>query len=155
MAEIDREKVIRGLSVCGHDAGVPNQCELFDCPYRVDAWCQHELAGDALALIHGQDEEVANLTTKIAELTTERARVMTLEEAVDCNYCWFETHNWKNGDHFIPVLRALAMDDDSGRTFIDQNDDLFGFRDEEYGETVRCWTARPTEAQREATAWGG
>lgn len=119
----DREKVIKGLEEI-------RDCESIVYKYRLEA------LEDAIALLKAQEP-----------------RVMTLEEALDCNYCWLETHNWKNGDHFIPVLRALAMDDDSGRTFIDQNDDLFGFRDEEYSETVRCWTARPTDEQREATPW--
>ena len=139
MAEIDREKVIKGLECCiiADDDYYP-ECE--KCPYR-------DTDGDTC------DTMRPLFSDALAMLKAQEPRVMTLEEALDCNYCWFETHNWKNGDHFVPVLRALAMDDDSGRTFIDQNDDLFGFRDEEYGKTVRCWTARPTEEQREAVKW--
>ena len=78
---------------------------------------------------------------------------MTLEEALESDFCWLETHGWHSGDYFAPVLRSQTLDDESGRTFIDQNDDLFGFKDSEYGVTCRCWTSRPTKEQREATAW--
>lgn len=50
---VDREKVLHGLSSCGTDYGVPNICEITECPYRENkALCIHELAHDANALIH-------------------------------------------------------------------------------------------------------
>lgn len=48
----DLEKVLHGLSSCGNDYGIPNICEVTECPYREDkAWCVHELAYDAGILI--------------------------------------------------------------------------------------------------------
>lgn len=49
---IDKEKVLHGLSSCGTDHGIPNICEVTECPYREDkAWCVHGLAHDAGMLI--------------------------------------------------------------------------------------------------------
>lgn len=49
---IDKEKVLHGLSSCGTDHGIPNICEVTECPYREDkAWCVHGLAHDARTLI--------------------------------------------------------------------------------------------------------
>ena len=49
---IDKVKVLHGLSSCGTDHGIPNICEVTECPYREDkAWCVHGLAHDAWVLI--------------------------------------------------------------------------------------------------------
>lgn len=48
----DKEKILHGLSSCGTDHGIPNICEVTECPYREDkAWCVHGLAHDAKMLI--------------------------------------------------------------------------------------------------------
>lgn len=52
MTDREREKVLHGLNSCGNDYGIPNICEVTECPYREDdAWCVHELAHDAGMLI--------------------------------------------------------------------------------------------------------
>ena len=49
---IDREKVLHGLNSCGNDYGIPNICEVTECPYRgTGAFCVHNLAHDASMLI--------------------------------------------------------------------------------------------------------
>lgn len=48
----DKEKVLHGLDSCGFYDGIPNICEVTECPYRDDkAYCVHELAHDAGMLI--------------------------------------------------------------------------------------------------------
>lgn len=48
----DKEKILHGLSSCGNDYGIPNICEVTECPYRENkAWCIHALAYDAGTLI--------------------------------------------------------------------------------------------------------
>ena len=55
---IDTEKVLHGLDSCGSDYGIPNICEITECPYREHkAWCVHELALEALGLIEQMMEE--------------------------------------------------------------------------------------------------
>lgn len=49
---MDREKVLHGLNSCGFHDGIPNICEVTECPYRDNkAYCVHELAHDAGMLI--------------------------------------------------------------------------------------------------------
>ena len=46
------EKVLHGLDSCGFHDGMPNICEVTECPYRGnEAYCVHELAHDAGMLI--------------------------------------------------------------------------------------------------------
>ena len=48
----DKEKVLHGLDSCGFYDGIPNICEVTECPYRgKKAYCVHELAHDAGMLI--------------------------------------------------------------------------------------------------------
>ena len=49
---IDKEKVLHGLDSCGFHDGIPNICEVTECPYRGNkTYCVHELAYDAGMLI--------------------------------------------------------------------------------------------------------
>ena len=49
---INQEKVLHGLDSCGFYNGMPNICEITECPYRDDkCGCVHELAHDASLLI--------------------------------------------------------------------------------------------------------
>ena len=53
MTEQEREKVLHGLDSCGFMDGIPNICDVTECPYREHlSWCSHELAHDAGLLIH-------------------------------------------------------------------------------------------------------
>lgn len=55
---VNREKVLHGLNSCGFCDGVPNICEVTECPYRGNkGWCVHELAHDAGMLISELMEE--------------------------------------------------------------------------------------------------
>lgn len=52
MTEQEKEKVLHGIDSCGFCDGVPNICEVTECPYRGNkGWCVHELAYDAGMLI--------------------------------------------------------------------------------------------------------
>lgn len=75
----NREKVIRGLMACGCDAGVPNICEVMECPYKENhGACVHLLAQDALALLKEQEEKIKSLTEDI-EVWKKRYKLMVLE----------------------------------------------------------------------------
>lgn len=57
MTEQEKDKTLQGLQICSNDAGIPNQCEVFECPYHDGTlWCRHELAKDALKLIYELQE---------------------------------------------------------------------------------------------------
>ena len=48
----NQERVLHGLNSCGFYDGIPNICEVTECPYRDDkCGCVHELAHDAGLLI--------------------------------------------------------------------------------------------------------
>lgn len=48
----NQERVLHGLDSCGFYDGIPNICEVTECPYRDDkCGCVHELAHDAGLLI--------------------------------------------------------------------------------------------------------
>lgn len=124
---IDKEKVMHGLSSCGTDNGIPNICEVTECPYREDrAWCVHGLAHDAGMLI--------------AELL--KAQEPRLLQAADFQRedadigggipCWKETRSptRRNGWAVIVYGKWLA---DAG--------------------IARYWTGKPTQAQMESTPW--
>ena len=76
-------------------------------------------------------------------------RVMTLEEIPECEQipCWLE---WRDGDSYYAIIQADGVKVEYARLFF-----ICAFFKEEYGITVRCWTAKPTEKQRKAAKWNG
>lgn len=49
---MEQERVLHGLDSCGFHDGIPNICEVTECPYRDNkTYCVHELAHDAGILI--------------------------------------------------------------------------------------------------------
>ena len=125
----DREKVIRAMECCAVDA----ECD--HCPYSPmnkfgNEGC-YQMHADALALLKAQEP-----------------RVMTLEEALGGEECWVEYLNGGCG-YADCYLSYTAKGADIYRTM--QHD--FNVPLANYGKTWRCWTSRPTAAQREAIAW--
>ena len=121
----DREKAIKGLEhCCLDDEGYPS-CD--GCPYGPpNVRCGGNLVADAFALLKAQEP-----------------RVMTLEEV----------HKWILTD---PDLRDPIYEETRkmyGGEWIDPLDDYDTGDIVGYGETVRCWTSRPTDEQREAVEW--
>lgn len=129
-----REKVIRGLECCTKD-----ECEC--CPYENVCYGDDEvelfdtLARDALALLKEQEP-----------------RVMTLEEALGSEECWLER---KDGN--VTVADIALNGQDSGGYDVDSNElstmRSYIFHSGYYGKYWRCWTSRPTDAQRDAVKW--
>ena len=133
----DMEKVLHGLSSCGNDYGIPNICKVTECPYRgTGAFCSHNLAHDANMLI----SEL---------LKAQEARVLTLAEALAADYVYLEIRLHAS----LPCdCCILAIDPDGG--ILPLHKGFCAYLDgEDYGIDWRCWTARPTEEQREATPW--
>ena len=81
-------------------------------------------------------------------LKEQEPRVLTLEEVLKANPVWFETHGL--------LLPAIIDHEESkaGDCVI-----VFGVFDgsyypiNRYNKTWRCWTARPTDEQRERIPW--
>jgi len=138
---LGRNKVIKGLECCMDilHAGPGWSQGCIQCPYAavVDVGrypCMRLLANDALELIKAQEP-----------------RVLTLEEvkAFDWDYCYLEEERLPGkeyrsvcGDYVLTCITwpcVTSMRIQHG--------------DESYGKKWRCWSAKPTDEQREATPW--
>ena len=84
----------------------------------------------------------------IEVLKAQEPRVMTLEEVLGGDECWVEYPNGGCG-YADCYLSYTTNGVDIYRTM--QHD--FNVPLANYGKTWRCWTSRPTDAQREATPW--
>jgi len=129
----DRENVIKGLECCN----MPNNHD--DCPYNGAAHyniCTHQLLTDAIALLKEQEP-----------------RVMTLEEvkAAKGSDMYLEMRGYEDGNEYM----TAATLDGVGTRGVNFYHSVFDF--ESYGKATifgwRCWTARPTDEQREGTPW--
>ena len=127
------EKVIKALEcmTSSGNAGMRDDCK--NCIYTGCGDCLAPMLKDALALLKAQEP-----------------RVMTLEEAMGGEECWVEYPNGGCGyaDCYLSYTTNGA---DIYRTM--QHD--FNVPLANYGKTWRCWTSRPTDAQREAVPWQG
>ena len=94
------------------------------------------------------------LDMAIEALKAQEPRVMTLEEAKHLTYgspYIIETNLPKEEPRLMYGLFShLGIQGNFSFAFTDGRGYLF---DVDYGKRWRCWTARPTEAQREAEAW--
>lgn len=137
----DREKVIKGLEMCAAD----ESCKNDECPYYAleAGYCETQMARDALTLI----KELMRI---------QEPRVMTLEELEDWDgavffeacetdmyYALIENVDLTAGMDGEYVLVNVVPGEHYRRIWAGEH----------YGEIWRCWTARPTEEQREAVKW--
>lgn len=137
----EREKVIKGLEICIRVQD--NEKCPDECPYRKDiCYGTVGLMADALSLLKAQEP-----------------RVMTLEEIEDAldNVVWLDIPGAENlADGFSLIM---AYSSKNGFVLLDSpfgdnpSQDRFEYTD--YNKTWRCWTARPTDEQREAVKWDG
>lgn len=75
-AKMEREKIIKALECCSTPSG--KRCE--NCPkVTEDALCMYRLAGDALALIKQQDEQIFQLENRLKECENGYAGTLHLE----------------------------------------------------------------------------
>lgn len=91
------------------------------------------------------------VTDAIALLKEQEARVMTLEEvkAFDWDYCYLEEER-------LPGKVYRAVCGDYALTCITWpcvSSMRIQHGDESYGKKWRCWSAKPTDEQRQAVKW--
>lgn len=134
---MDKEKVIKGLECCcAHIVGM--SCG--NCPYDEQREedgicdCTSELAYDALALLKEQEP-----------------MVMKLEDvkAFGWDYCYLEEER-------LPGKEYRAVCGDYALTCITWpcvTSMRIEHGDESYGKKWRCWSAKPTDEQRQAVKW--
>lgn len=130
----DREKVIKGLTCC-------RKGFCFACPYNdgVDSNvdCKQKWADDCLELLKEQEP-----------------RVLTLNEVEDKldDVVWMEEPGCENLSANFAVIAAYSTKYNKVYAY------FFSTRKKEfeygeYNKTWRCWSAKPSDAERKAVAW--
>ena len=139
---IERNKVIEWLDFCirNTDGSICN-CEMSGCPYLGGSDvgnCFVTLMTDALALLKAQEPRVMTLEKAQTALHNDDVVWVELKDKIICGGIRMDGTDYftmQNGD----VLDVTDFDSGDGA--------------EMYGKEVRCWTSRPTDAQREAAKW--
>lgn len=154
-----REKVVAGLAACmpQTEADAATSCS-GGCPYFENPCC-----GDY------QDNDHVNLPIRLIEdvrklLKAQEPRVMTLEEVdalADDAIVWLEclyTVDSKNTTTLKPAIYQPenSSPEEDGYYCVVSSWGKSGFyHKDSYLGDWRCWTSRPTEAQRETVKWDG
>jgi len=138
----DREKIIKGLECC-----LANDHK--KCPYKSTdeginkvTPCTTYLMEDTLAVVKAQKprvmtlEEIDNALKMPIWKETKRAHK-------DLYNGWVLAYDIQTGAGITGT--RLGMSEPSGR--------VAWYKLDDYGKTWRCWTARPTDEQREAARW--
>jgi len=135
-----REKVIKGMECC---SGISSA---YECPYQGSEGCDNcrgNIYLDALSLLKEQEPRMLQIK-----------EMAFLEIAV-----FIETNGdleGKGTDLFlaIPYIYAVSQNMLDGYiAFVDGNTDVYDLQAIDYGKLWRCWSARPTDEQREAIPW--
>ena len=137
---IDREKVIKGLECCLKESDhlYSNPCN--GCPYEGQE-CVDRMKADVLFLLKEQD-----------------ARVMTLEEVKGMKrltICAVEQRSKVIKNTFNAEYGGIVTLGGENCTDFGLYGDTNRYRRTEarYGKSWRCWTAKPTDEQREEVKW--
>ena len=137
------EKVIKGLEICIRVQD--NEKCPDECPYRKDiCYGTVGLMADALSLLKAQEPRVMNAEELRQYLMVNKNGLLSHDQWQELGqraplYIEFRRPdeyqvNWRTAEN----LRPWAMES----MFWDN-----------YNKDRRCWTARPTEEQREAISW--
>lgn len=126
---LDREKVIGGLESL--------KKRLYDSQDILDGG----IVGNAIALLKAQEP-----------------RVMDVDEVIACEkgaVLWVEERQGVIWNLFPLEIDVNSIHPDTGTAylFFITYHDLRKFECDEYNQTWRCWTERPTKEQREDASW--
>jgi hypothetical protein len=129
----DREKVIRAIDGCINTDDYCNDCDYDGCVFHHGS-CEKDLLADALSLLKEQE-----------------ARVMTLDEvkAFDWDYCYLEEERLP-GKEYRSVCGDYALTCITWPCIASMR---IQHGDDSYGKKWRCWSAKPTDEQRQAVKW--
>lgn len=144
---IDREKVVNGLACCRWD-----ECK--KCQYHGQSDCFEELLADALALLKAQEPRV--LTAEEMEQAGKNGDAVYVETPDDGCF-WALAYPGEEPPKDKPFnypggVRFNAMEV-NGEVY---DGDFYGMTLPDgrvHHLAWRCWTAPPTDEQREATPW--
>ena len=136
---MDVEKVIKGLECCTKKLCIYKDTEK-ECPYS-------ELCGD-------YEEAFEDCTTALSKdalalLKAQEPRVMEFDDVVGGDECWLEAVNGACG--YADCYACTGTGE--VQVFRCKYDNPQYIIAKDYLKTWRCWTSRPTDAQREAVKW--
>jgi hypothetical protein len=136
---IDRQKVISGMDACTDC----RDCE--ECPYGAE----HDWQVDCMyALIN----DMAEMIDELRKQESQEPRVMTYDELTTFDGAFL---NESSAISQLEWVFFLDIDTNSDALWVENFDgERYIVYREDYGTYTRCWTARPTEAQRKAVEWG-
>jgi len=131
VTEYDKRRVIEAIK---HHIAERGYCR--GCPYEES---------------YAPDGDCAIFFDALAMLREQEPRVMTLEEvkAFDWDYCYLEEER-------LPGKEYRAVCGDYALTCITWpciTSMRIQHGDDSYGRKWRCWSAKPTDEQREAVKW--
>ena len=135
-------EVKRGLDECTRLGGC------VACPYFVDntmAQCTPKLAADALAYIRQLEAKIAKYEKPLVPLTFEEAILCdSCLETIDGEYCGMALNEfaWRGPDECDGYILFCTHADGEAK-----------YMRADYGRTWRCWSRKPTEAERKAAKW--
>ena len=137
---IDREKIIKGIEYCLQYDRTGKEC--IRCPYSEEC---------------GTDAEPL-LKDMLAYMKAQEPHVLTLEEMFELRFddvVYFEAlrTNFVIGGIIIDVIPRMPNGKIGLVQFRHPQEPLNNADLEFYGKTWRCWSARPTDEQREAVKW--
>lgn len=135
-----REEIIKGVKGC---VGMYYGFRCGECPYG-------PYSSDCVESLHRDVERL---------LKAQEPQVMTLEEVLllgDNDFVFIETRLAGNTKVKPAIYQPDNSSDDEGDGYccIVSSWGSSGFyHRENYNQSWRCWTSRPTDEQREATPW--
>ncbi len=142
MTDYERQKTLAGMDACT-DYRDCKECP-YDAEYDGQVGCMFALIKDMAEMIDEQAPE---------------PRVLTLEElaAAQKTPVWRETKR-THKDLYNGWMLAYDIQRGQGITgtrqgMTEPNGRVGWCKLDDYGKTWRCWTSRPTDAQREAVKW--
>jgi len=149
------ENVINALELCTSEIETRTQVPCEKCHYHNKEY--HGVHGNGCCNMRSLQCDI------LALLKAQEPRVLTLRELAFYDAGIFvETRNGcPEGltDELWPALGHLYCVSQNGEdgyvSFVNWNADTYDFEAKDYNVDFRCWTARPTDKQREAIPWEG
>lgn len=122
------ESVVKGLECC-----IDGPCDICDYNNHGPETCRDLLMFDAINLLKAQ-----------------QPRVMTLEEVRAAEVVWIEQVG-----RCVCAIKLENFDSGTMSFAYEYNNyvSVVNIKPAYYGKISRCWTARPTDVQREAETW--
>lgn len=111
-----------------------------------------EASEETLRYCIEQDLEDAGFDVDVSLLKEQEPRVLTLDEAVDGNYCYYVEFRYHLDSGWVKCdFDKMYLNGEVAMLFL--RDKTFYQQKEHYGKLWRLWNKRPTYEQKMAVEW--